>query len=108
VRKGRSALVPIPRLGFPRKSTLRSIATCARSIGAHIPCTTLVIVIGLKRTERKNQVSLPAKKGGHKGNPVNHNIMQLTKKIKKLEKALKKSDKKVRNAITRIAILTPL
>jgi hypothetical protein len=35
-----------------------------------------------------------AKKGGKKGNPVNHNFTQLTKKIKKLEKALKKSCKK--------------
>ncbi len=35
-----------------------------------------------------------AKKGGKKGNPVNHNIAQLTKKIEKLKKALKKSDKK--------------
>ncbi len=36
----------------------------------------------------------PAKKGGKKGNPVNHNFAQLTGKIKKLEKALKKSGKK--------------
>ncbi len=35
-----------------------------------------------------------AKKGGKKGNPVNHNFTQLTKKIEKLEKALKKSGKK--------------
>jgi hypothetical protein len=35
-----------------------------------------------------------AKKGGKKGNPVNHNFVQLTKKIKKLENALKKSSKK--------------
>jgi hypothetical protein len=35
-----------------------------------------------------------AKKGGKKGNPVNHNFAQLTKKIEKLEKALKKSGKK--------------
>jgi hypothetical protein len=34
------------------------------------------------------------KKGGKKGNPVNQNFAQLTKKIKKLEKALKKSGKK--------------
>jgi hypothetical protein len=34
------------------------------------------------------------KKGGKKGNPVNHNFAQLTKKIKKLEKALKNSSKK--------------
>jgi hypothetical protein len=35
-----------------------------------------------------------AKKGGKKGNPVNHNFTQLTKKIEKLDKALKKSGKK--------------
>jgi hypothetical protein len=35
-----------------------------------------------------------AKKGKKKGNPVNQNFAQLTKKIKKLEKALKKSGKK--------------
>ena len=35
-----------------------------------------------------------ARKGGKKGNPVNHNFAQLTKKIKKLKKALKKSGKK--------------
>ncbi len=38
--------------------------------------------------------SCTAKKGGKKGNPVNHNFAQLTKKIEKLEKALKKSGKK--------------
>ncbi len=35
-----------------------------------------------------------AKKGSKKANPVNQNFVQLTKKIKKLEKALKKSGKK--------------
>jgi hypothetical protein len=35
-----------------------------------------------------------AKKGKQKGNPVNQNFVQLTNKIKKLEKALKKSGKK--------------
>ncbi len=35
-----------------------------------------------------------AKKGRKKGNPINHNFAQLTKKIKKLKKALKKSGKK--------------
>jgi hypothetical protein len=35
-----------------------------------------------------------ARKGGKKGNPVNHNFAQLTKKIEKLKKALKKSSKK--------------
>jgi hypothetical protein len=35
-----------------------------------------------------------AKKGGKKGNPMNQNFAQPTKKIEKLEKALKKSGKK--------------
>ncbi len=35
-----------------------------------------------------------AKKGGKKGNPINHNFAQLTEKIDKLKKALKKSVKK--------------
>jgi hypothetical protein len=34
------------------------------------------------------------KKGGRKGNFVNHNFAQLTKKIKNINKALKKSGKK--------------
>ncbi len=47
-----------------------------------------------------------AKKGGKKNYPVNQNFVQLTEKIKKLEKALKKSRKKARNAAMRIAIPT--
>jgi hypothetical protein len=35
-----------------------------------------------------------AKKGGKKGDPINHNFVQLMEKIKKLKKALKKSGKK--------------
>jgi hypothetical protein len=61
-RKERNALVPILRSGFPRKSTLRSIANYARSMGVHIPCTTLVTVVGLRRTERGNPVSMPPRK----------------------------------------------
>jgi hypothetical protein len=55
-RKGRNTLVPILRSGFPRKSALkclRSIANYARSMGAHIPRTTHVIVVGTRRTEQK-------------------------------------------------------
>ncbi len=44
------------------------------------------------RKEKSNICA--AKKGGKKGNPVNHNFAQLTKKIDKLEKTLKKSGKK--------------
>jgi hypothetical protein len=61
-RKGRNAVVSIFWPGFPRKSALRSIATYARSMGAHIPCTTLVIVVGLRRMERRNPVYVPPRK----------------------------------------------
>ncbi len=45
--------------------------------------------------ERKEKSNFCAtKKGKKKGNPINHNFAQLTKKIDKLEKALKKSGKK--------------
>ncbi len=80
--------------GFPRKSALRSIANYARSMGAHIPHTTLVIVVGLRRTERRNPVSAPPRKAGIRVIPVNQNFAQLINKIEKLEKALKKSGKK--------------
>jgi hypothetical protein len=63
-------------------------------MGVHIPCTTLKIVIGLKRTERRNQISTPLRKADEKVNLVNHNFVQLTKKIEKLKKVLKKSGKK--------------
>jgi hypothetical protein len=68
-KKGRNALVPILRSGFPRKSALRSIGTYARSMGAHIPLTTLVIVVGLRRTERRNPVSTPLRKADIIGIP---------------------------------------
>ncbi len=55
-----------------------------------------VIVIGLRKTERRNLISAPLKKIVKKANPVNQNFAKLRKKIKKLEKALKKSSKKAR------------
>ena len=61
----KKTLVPILQSGFPRKSTLkslRSIANYARSMGVHIPHTTLVIVIGLRRMEKRNPVSAPPRK----------------------------------------------
>jgi hypothetical protein len=71
-RKGRNALVPILWAGFPSKSalkSLRSIANYARSMGAHIPCTTQVIVVGTRRTEHKNLVSALLRKAERKTIP---------------------------------------
>jgi hypothetical protein len=75
-------------------------------MGAHIPLTRHECRKYEKDGTEKSSFCA-AKKGGKKNYPVNQNFAQLTKKIGKLEKALKKSGKKVRNAITRIAIPTP-
>jgi hypothetical protein len=61
---------------------------------------------GFEKDGKEKPDFCAAKKGGKKNSPVNHNFVQLTKKIKKLKKALKKSARKVRNAITRIVIPT--
>ncbi len=42
---------------FLRKLIPRSIATCKRNMGVHIPCTTHKIVVGMRRTEMKNPMS---------------------------------------------------
>ncbi len=92
-RKGRNALVPIPRSGFPRKSALRGIATCARNGGAYTTHNRRDCCRFEKDGKEKSNFCA-AKKGEKKGNPVNQNFAQLTKKIKKLKKVLKKSGKK--------------
>jgi hypothetical protein len=48
--------------GFPRKSILRSIATFPKSMGVCIPRTTIVIFVGLKRTERRDPIFAPLRK----------------------------------------------
>jgi hypothetical protein len=93
-RKGRNALVPILRSGFPRKSTMRSLRKlCKKHGGAHTTHNTC----GCRRFEKdrtEKSSFRTAKKGGKKNYPVSQNFAQLTKKIDKLEKALKKSGKK--------------
>ncbi len=46
LRKETRGLVPSLWPGSPGKLTPRNIATCARSMGARIPCTTPRIVVG--------------------------------------------------------------
>jgi hypothetical protein len=60
--KGRSILVPNLGSRFPRRSVSRNIATCARGMEACIPCTALMIVVGLRKTERKILISAPLRK----------------------------------------------
>ncbi len=61
-RNGRSVLVLSLRPVFPRKSVLRSIATCARSMGARTPGTIPGIVVGMRKTERRNPISMQLRK----------------------------------------------
>ncbi len=69
-KKGEKLLVPSLRPGFPRKSTSRSIVTCARSFGVRIPRTTLVIVVGLRKKERRSSISAPLRKAVRKQIPL--------------------------------------
>jgi hypothetical protein len=41
----------------PKKVCFEKTATCARSMGARLPRTTLVSVIGMKKTKRRNLIS---------------------------------------------------
>jgi hypothetical protein len=50
-RMGRSNLVLNVQPESPRKSALRSIATCARSMGACTPHTIPRIVVDMRKTE---------------------------------------------------------
>jgi hypothetical protein len=63
---GKNILVLSLLPGFLRKSTSGSIATCAKSMGAHLPRRTLVICVGLRKTERRNPNSMPLRKAVRK------------------------------------------
>jgi hypothetical protein len=70
-RRGRYLLVLVPNLrpGFPRKSVLRRIATCAKGMGARTPRTIPRIVVGMRKTERRNPISMPLRKAVRKPIP---------------------------------------
>jgi hypothetical protein len=54
-KKGRRDLLLTLRPGFPRKLAPRNIATYARNMRMHIPCTIPGIVIGLRKQNGKIQ-----------------------------------------------------
>jgi hypothetical protein len=68
----------------PNKVCFEKHCNLCKKHGGAYTCTTLLTVVGLRKTERRNLISVP----------LNHNFAQLTKKNKKLEKALKRSGKK--------------
>ncbi len=65
-KKGKKRPGTNSRPGFPRKPALRITETSARSMGARIPRTTLLSVVGLKRTERRHPISALLRKAERK------------------------------------------
>jgi hypothetical protein len=55
--------------GFPKTSISRSIVTCARGMGVSTPCTIPRIVVGMRKMERRNPISVPLKKAVRKPIP---------------------------------------
>jgi hypothetical protein len=93
-RKGKKGQVLILRPAFPRKSVLQKKCNlCKKHGGTHTDHNA-----GECRKYEKDGTEkssfCTAKKGRKRSYPSNQNFVQLTKKIKKLEKALKKSGKK--------------
>ncbi len=105
-RKGRNILVPSLRPGFPRKSASRSIATCARSMGARIPCTTLMIVVGLRKTERRNLIFPLLRNAVRKQIPLIRTLCSWPRKLRSLRKHWRSWVRWRKSADTRLAIPT--
>ncbi len=107
-RREREKNVPVPILhpGLPRKSTLRSIATYARIMGVLIPRTTLVIVVGSRKTEQRSQISMPLRKAVRKQIPWTRTLRSLPRKLRSSRKRRRNQVRKRKSANTRIVIPT--
>jgi hypothetical protein len=105
-RKGKKRQGTDPTVRIPKKVRFeKHCDLCKKHGGAHTTHMTCECYKYEKDGTEKSSFRA-TKKGGKINYPMNQNFAQLTKKIKKLEKALKKSGKKARNAIMRIAIST--
>jgi hypothetical protein len=105
-KKGKKRPGTDPTVWVPKKVQFeKNCDLCKKHGGTHTTHTTRECRRFEKDGTEKSSLCA-AKKGGKKNYPVNQNFTQLTKKIKKLEKALKKSGKKARNATMRIVIPT--
>jgi hypothetical protein len=88
-RPGTNSTARVPKKGRYEKNC----NLCKKHGGAYTTHTTRDCH-RFEKDGKEKSVFRAAKKGGRKGNPVNHNFAQLTKKMEKLEKTLKKSGKK--------------
>jgi hypothetical protein len=81
-------------VGVPKKVCFEKLCDlCKKHGGAYTTHNTRECCRFEKDKKEKSNFRA-TKKRSKKGNPVNHNFAQITKKIEKLEKALKKSGKK--------------
>jgi hypothetical protein len=93
--KGKKCPGTKPMTRVPKKVCFEKHCNlCKKHGGAYIMHNTCACCRFKKNGKEKTNFCA-AKKGGKKGNPVNQNVLQLTKTIKKLKKALKNSGKKV-------------
>ncbi len=93
-KKGNIRLGTNSTTRIPKKVRLeKNCNLCKKHGGAYTTHNTRDCCRLEKDGKKKSNLCI-AKKGGKKGNPVNQNFAQLTKKIKKLEKVLKKFKKK--------------
>jgi hypothetical protein len=103
-RKETSNLVLMLLSEFPRKSTLRKIATSARSMGVHILLPIQETVVSMRDTEWRRPNSMPPRKVER--NP----FLQSSFKARNWTSLRRQSSKRApspRKAIGLIVILTP-
>jgi hypothetical protein len=83
--------VMVTRSRLTRKSILRSLASCARNMGARILCMLPKIAANIEKDGTAKANFCAAKKAGKKSNPAKQSFAQLSKELDKLEKTLKKA-----------------
>jgi hypothetical protein len=92
-RKGKTRPGTDPTARVPKKVRFeKNCDLCKKHGGAHTTHTTCECRKYEKHGTEKSSFRA-AKKGSKKNYPVNQNFVQITKKIKKLEKALKNPEK---------------
>jgi hypothetical protein len=92
--KGKKCLVTISTAKLPKKVYFEKHWDLCKKHGGAYTTHNTCDCCRFENDGKEKPNFCATKKGGKKANPVNQNFVQLTKKIKKLEKALKKSGKK--------------
>ncbi len=93
-KKGKKRLCTKATIHVPKKVCIEKHCDLCKKHGGTYTMHNTRECCRFKKDGKEKANFCTAKKGGKKGNSVNHNFAQLTEKIEKLKKALKKSDKK--------------